>query len=773
MNQSDQRKSNKVEHWRFNAFLFVIGGILLIFISRLFTYQIVEGDSWVSEAEENRTEEVSLLNQRGVIYDRNGIILARNVASYSVAITPAFLPDDDGDIEQIIRELSEMTSVPVSYDDDPEEPNILIECGDNLGITEMVEIGLSFEPYSPVFIECDIERARALAIMEKAADWPGVSIQIKPVRDYPTGDLTSTFIGFLGPIPENTAAELRELGFLANRDKTGYGGLELYFDELLRGFPGKRVVEVDVAGAEVRDIEGVRQPIDGLNLVLTIDLRYQQAVDAIVEREINFWNTYFYGNSGQIRISSGVAIAMNPTTGEILAMVSWPSYENNRFAEFIPAYYYEQLITDSRNPLLNHAVGAELPAGSVFKMVTGVGALNEGVVTPTQLIKTPGLITIANVYSPNDPGASKEFVDWNRDGFGQLDFYGGVANSSNVYFYKLGGGYEDEVPDGGLGICRLGTYSEAMGFNQLLGIELPDETDGLIPDPTWKRINQGENWSTGDTYIASVGQGFMISSPMQILVAASTIANNGALMRPTIVRHVEDGNGNILPVVMDEFGNLLESRYDIRGRILAKVYDDEGNPFDFVVLDSDGNLYDYFYREDGTVEGQVYNQNGVPIRPTLISPFVPDTKWDLTTDHMIENYSNPSGIGSCKTTGEYTTVQDWVFSSLQQGMRMAATVGTLSDKDELFGDFPIPVAGKTGTAEYCDAVAFSKNLCIPGNWPTHSWTVAYAPYGNPEIAVVSFMYNGGEGAKVAGPVVRQMIEAYFELKTIDASLGTP
>ncbi|MEN8241801.1 MAG: penicillin-binding transpeptidase domain-containing protein [Chloroflexota bacterium] len=773
MNQSNNRIKNKVEKWRFSAFLIVIGGIMLLFVSRLFNYQIIEGETWLADAEENRTEEVSLLTQRGVIYDRNGIILARNVASYNVAITPALLPDDDGDIEQIIREVAEMTDKPISYDDDPEATNILIECGDNLGITEMVDIGFSFEPYSPVFIECDIERDRALAIMEKAADWPGVSIQVKPVRDYPTGDLTSTFIGFLGPIPETTAVQLRELGFLANRDKTGYGGLELYFDELLRGFPGKRVVEVDVAGAEIRDIEGVKQPVDGLNLVLTIDLRYQQAANAIVEREINFWNTFFHGNSGEIRISSGVAMAMNPTTGEVLAMVSWPSYENNRFAEFIPAYYYEQLITDSRNPLLNHAIGAEIPAGSVFKIVTGVGALNEGVVTPNQLIKTPGLITIENVYSPNDPGLSKEFVDWNRDGFGELDFYGGVANSSNVYFYKLGGGYEDEVPDGGLGICRLGTYSEAMGFNQLLGIELPDETDGLIPDPTWKRINQGENWSTGDTYIASVGQGFMISTPMQILVSASTVANNGILMRPTIVRQVEDGDGNIIPIVMDEYGNILESRYDFQGRIISKVFDVNGDQIDFVVLDENGQLYDYFFAEDGTVEGQVYTKNGVPIRPTLISPFVPDTKWDLTVDNMIENYSNPAGIGSCKATGEYSNVESWVFTALQQGMRKAALEGTLSDKDYLFGNFPIPVAGKTGTAEYCDVVAFSKNLCIPGNWPTHSWTVAYAPFGNPEIAVVSFMYNGGEGASVAGPVVRQMIEAYFELKTIDAALGAP
>jgi hypothetical protein len=265
----------------------------------------------------------------------------------------------------------------------------------------------------------------------------------------------------------------------------------------------------------------------------------------------------------------------------------------------------------------------------------------------------------------------------------------------------------------------------------------------------------------------------MISTPLQILVSASTIANNGQLMRPTIVKEVVDGDGNIVTVVMDEFGNLLDFFVDSQNRIIVQVYDAQGQEVDFVLLDENGELFDYQYAEDGSIVGQVYNQNGVPIRPTLISPFVPDMKWDLTTDHMIEIYSNPAGIGSCKPTGDYSTVQPWVFSDLQTGMRMAVTEGTLSDEISAFGNFPIPVAGKTGTAEYCDPVALKKNLCIPGNWPTHGWTVAYAPYGDPEIAVVAFMYNGGEGAAVAAPVVKQMIEAYFEIKTIDASLGAP
>ena len=770
MNSSNPQSQNTISPWRIYAFIAGLGVIMVIFVFRLFTLQIVQGDQWVQNSEDNRTEQVSLRTQRGVIYDRNGIVLARNVASYNIAITPALVPEDLGEQSRILREISKYTTQPLSFDDNPEEEDILIQCGENLGITEMFNVGLSFSPFEPVLIECDVERDRALTIMELAVDWPGVSIQVEPVRDYPTGALTSTFIGYLGPIPEQVEDQLSAQGFVPNRDKIGYGGLELYFDQILRGVPGRRLVEVDVAGAVLRDIEGIIQPKDGDNLVLTIDLRFQQASDAILKREINFWNTYFYGNSGEIRISSGVAIAMNPKTGEIISMVSWPTYENNRFARLIPFYYYNQLTLDATNPLLNHAVGAELPAGSVFKIVTGIGALNENVVTTNQMVQTPGQITIENSFYPGDPGKAKDFVDWNRAGFGELNFYGGVANSSNVYFYKLGGGYPSEGIEG-LGICRLGTYAEALGYNQLNGIELPDETDGLIPDPTWKRINQGENWSTGDTYISSVGQGFMIASPLQVLLSAATVANDGKLIRPTIVKEVVDGDGNQITVVMDEFGNLIESEVDARGRIIAHVYDAFGQPQDLVVLDETGTLYDYYYDPEGNIQGQVYDADGDPIRPILISPFVPDVRWDLTEDNIIQVYDEPLGIGSCKPTGEYKTIRAEVFSAMQQGMRLAATEGTLSKRGELFGDFPIPVAGKTGTAEYCDPVALRKNLCIPGNWPTHSWTVAYAPFDDPEIAVVAFLYNGGEGASVAGPVVKQMIAAYFELKAIDAALG--
>jgi len=682
--------SNKIplEAWRLYTFLGAIGFVFLVFALRLFYLQILEHENWLRQAEENRTEQISLAPARGVIYDRNNIILAQNVASYNIVVTPAYLPDDDGEIEKIINLLSELTGLPVTKGS-INEP--LIPCSDTLGIREMVTIQTTFSPFDPVAIDCNVPRELALAIKEKSVDWPGVDVRVDAVRDYPTGELTAAILGYLGPIPANQAVELSVLGFDPNRDKIGYGGIELYFDEILRGTPGKRVVETDVAGQVMRDIEAPIEPAAGENLILTIDTRLQQAATSILKEEIDSWNRTL----GDLRFTSGVVIAMNPKTGEILAMVSWPSFENNRMARFIPAYYYEQLSADATHPLVNNAAGAELPAGSVFKLVTATGALNEGVVTPDQIIQTPAEIIVTERFYEGEIGRERRFIDWNKAGFGQLNFIGGLANSSNVYFYKLGGGYQNEVPEG-LGICRIGTYARALGYGEALGIELPYEIDGLVPTPTWKRINQGENWSTGDTYISSVGQGFVLASPLQVLMSAATIANDGKQMRPTLLRQIMDDNGN------------------------------------------------------------------------LIQDFTPQMRWDITKEPLIEKYENPSGIGACRPTGELVTVQPWVIDTVQQGMRGAVQFGTLSKE---FGDFSVSAAGKTGTAEYCDEVALAKNRCQYGNWPSHAWTVAYAPFDDPEIAVVAFVYNGNEGASVAAPIVRLVLDAYFELKTIDSQLG--
>ncbi len=670
----------KISDWRLRAVYILIAVIFGFFGLRLFSLQIIQRSTYLAQAEDNRSNTISIATQRGIIYDRNGYVLARNIASYNVVITPADLPTDEGAKQQIYRELSPLINVPVSNGAMTDERvKLFVPCQTDFGITEIVVIGDTNAPYTPIRVQCNIDQVTAMKISAKSKDWPGVAIKEEPIREYPTGELTAEIIGFLGPIPAALEKEYRDKGFEPGRDKVGYAGVESTLQDVLAGRNGERVVEVDVAGKVIRDL---KPPVDaqpGLNVKLTIDTRLQAAAKAALVGEIEWWNRYF----NAIRSSNGVVVAINPKTGEILALVSYPTFENNRMARFIPAYYYEQLSRDPNRPLFNHAISAEHPPGSVYKLATAIGAMNEAVIPPTKSLTCPGRITVEEKYYPNEPGTPRDYVCYNPLGHGKSNYLRAIEQSCDIYFYKISGGYKDEVPEG-LGIIRMADYAKALGYGQLTGIELPGEATGLVPDPTWKRINMSENWSTGDTYIAAMGQGFVLATPLQVLISVAIVANDGKYMKPTLVREE---------------------------------------------LDADGNV---------------------------VKPFNPTQAWDITKDALINIYDENG-----KPTGQKKTVEPWVIDLTQQGMHLVTTQGTAERE---FRGFTIPAAGKTGTAEYCDNVAQSKNLCQPGNWPTHAWFAAYAPLDDPEIAVVAFVYNGGEGASVAAPIVRKVLDAYFEMK---------
>jgi penicillin-binding protein 2 len=377
-------------------------------------------------------------------------------------------------------------------------------------------------------------------------------------------------------------------------------------------------------------------------------------------------------------------IAMNPNTGEVLAMVSIPTYDNQQFSRYIPIDYYTELANDVSKPLLNHAISGTYPPGSIFKLNTAVGALNEKIVTPTTPVICRGTITVTQKFHPSDPGREMLFYCYNREGHGEITFLKGLAYSCDIYFYNLGAGYDGAggIKEG-LGITKIKQYAQALGYGRPLGIELFGEQGGIIPDQDWKRIYQGENWASGDTYIATIGQGYVDVTPQQVLESIVTISNGGRVMKPTLLKNYLDGEGNV------------------------------------------------------------------------IRTFQPDMLYDITDDIHTDAYDT-------------VTVEPWVLKLVQQGMRMAVTEGTAADYAQIEN---IPSAGKTGTAEYCDDIAQSRNLCKREAWPTHAWYGAYAPYDNPEIAVVAFVYDGGEGAVTAGPVVRDVLKAYFELKGIDIRQG--
>jgi penicillin-binding protein 2 len=749
----------EVPLWRVLIVYAVIIGVVGVVVYRLMSLQVLGQQTWLGQAVDNYEDTISEPAPRGIIYDRNGFVLARNVASYNVVITPAELPDDEADIQRIYREVSELTGVPVGgpvTDASLANAKLFSACVPGPSIADMVALGDSLAPYTPVKISCNISEELARVMREKSVDWPGVSVEIEPIREYPTGSLTATIVGFLGPIPAALEDSYEARGFVPNRDKVGYAGVETSLDDILLGKNGQRVVQIDVAGRVIRNLEPPIEPVAGNNVVLTIDTRLQKAAEAALVDEINYWNTFF----STTRISSGIVIAMNPKTGEILAMVSYPTFENNRMARFIPGYYYEQLEQDPRKPLVNNAISAMFPPGSTFKLATATGAYNEEVIGPEKIVETPGRLVLCERFTPTTPCTernSRPFVDWiydrggeiNEAGFGALDFFHCIAYSSNVCFYKLGGGFEEEIPDGGLNIFRLRQYARALGYGQRSGIQLPGEEDGLIPDPRWKRINQGEQWSTGDTYIASVGQGLVDATALQVLISGATIANRGKLMQPTIVREVQDSEGRVIPMwfnpAQDDF-SVYEERevIDEQGRIRT-VYVNPSKPDEL--------------------------RPRLPAGSYQISPFKANLKWDITEDPKIEIFD--CEVGYCDPTGELRTVRPDTVEAVRTGTRLAVTEDPLGTLHAVFNELyplPIAVAGKTGTAEYCDNVARELQQCQFGSWPTHAWTLAYAPFDDPEIIILAFAYHGGEGGSVAAPIVARVMQAYFELKSID--LGT-
>lgn len=685
MNEFNREKLD-FKNRRFVAFYVVMGAIILFFIYRLVVIQLVEGDYYLSLADENRISIVKEQTTRGIIYDRNGVVLARNVPTYDIVITPANLPTDEGDIQAIYRKLSEILDIPVNNGVINEETvRLYSECGTDFGISQIIYIANSLTPYAETAIKCDVPEETAMIVQELAANMPGVGVRVNSIREYPTGYDTSEVIGFLGPIPDTVADDMESRGFILNKDKYGYAGVESSLQDLLSGKNGRRVVEKDIAGLETRDLEPPKDPVPGYNVKLTIDVRLQNVARAAMLDTMDFYNRISV--TGPLT-HDGAAIAMNPQTGEILALVSEPTFENNRMTRYIPAYYYQQLSLDQSKPLLNHATQVAQPPGSVFKIVTGIGAINEKVVSPDFHINCPGHIFIQNSYSPNDPGSEQEYVCHLRTGHGQVDYLHALAWSCNLYFNKVGGGYKDEVPEG-LGIDRLGQYAHALGYGEISGIELTGEETGMIPTRTWKRVNKGESWATGDTYLASMGQGYISASPLQVLGSFVTVANKGIHIKPTIIKEVLDDRGNV------------------------------------------------------------------------VLPFTPKMLWDITKDPKIMVYDENG-----EETGKYKTVDPTVIDLTRQGLRLVTQPGGTAS--EAFAGDTHQSSAKTGTAEYCDDIAMAKDACKFGNWPSHAWTVAYAPYDNPEIAILVFVYNGKEGAYMAGYPVRRILDNYFLLKEYDA-----
>jgi len=613
--------------------------ILCIFAAfglRLWDLQFVQGEDYRTWAERQRLRPVTIPAARGIVYDGNGTPLVRNIPSFSVTIVTAYLPDDEDEAESVLIRLAVLLDMPYSAAN--------LRGDEDKSLREIVPYTYTAS-YSPLVVKRGVERDTALLLKQEAMTLPGVSVEVESVRDYPYGPLVSQMLGYMLPIPEEREEEYVALGYDSAADRIGRAGVEATYEDALRGKKGRRIIEEDVMGRMIRVIEEQAAPVPGNNVHLTLDLELQRFVEEALRHEMA---------QPDVNSPRGVAIVMNPQTGEVLAMVSLPTYDNNLFTQGISARDLRRLESPHR-PMLNHAITDRLPPGSTFKIVMAAAALQEGVLTPRTRLSCPGRIVVPNKYYPNDPGRAQPFYCWNRAGHGSLDVVGGIAHSCDIFFYQVGGGFE-KTGFKGLGVERIAQYARLFGFGEPTGVELLGETGGLVPTATWKRLTYGESWSTGDTYNLAIGQGFLEVTPLQMLNAVNVVTNGGMLYRPRVVHHITDAQGVVT------------------------------RPFEPEI-----------------------------IRTLPISP------------------------------------ENW--SLVQQGMEGAVVYGT-SQRAQIEG---LRIAGKTGTAQFCDDI-----MCGVGyEQPEHAWFAAFAPVEKPEVSVVVFLYNGGEGSVVAVPVVHDILEYYF------------
>jgi len=462
--------------------------------SRLAYLQITNGETLSAAVQQQRTDEVAIPATRGLIFDRNGRQLVQNVATWAVKITPSELPYAERNV--VARRLAGLLGM--------DEAEILTALDTAPG-----------SRFDPVRIAQNIPAETARLVAESSDELPGVEVAVETRREYPDGPLLAHILGYTGPIDATTYERLRPQGYLAD-DLIGKTGVESSFESELRGTYGIQVVEKDATGKQVQVLSNKLEAIPGASLELTIDTRIQREATQALK-----WGMRAAG------LKRGVFIVMNPQTGEVLALVSLPSYDNNLFARGISKRDFARLVNNPNKPLTNHAVQAHYPPGSTYKLVAGTGGLADRKITAQTKIQTRGYLTLAGA----------RFYDWNRAGFGLCDLNCGFGHSSDTYFFQVAGM---------LGADRLAYWGRQYGFGRPTGIDLPGEVSGIVPSNQWKIDAFGQPMFGGEVYQSGIGQGYDVVTPIQLINAYAALANGGRLYRPQVVREVIGPDGSVL-----------------------------------------------------------------------------------------------------------------------------------------------------------------------------------------------------------------------------------
>jgi penicillin-binding protein 2 len=604
--------------------IFAMVGVvaLSILVGRLFTLQVVGGDNNLALANGNRIREKVERAPRGMIYDRNNIVFARNQASYDVTVVPQLLPSDKTTRMAEYGRLG--TIIGMSAADIQSKAEIACKTAAGTCLSS---------PISQLVLS-GVDRDKALLAEQEAGTLPGFALDVNPIREYSDDNLLSAFLGYTGRV--NAQEATADLSY-GPTDLIGKLGLEKQYESVLRGVNGGERTEVDATGHAIKVLTS-RSAVPGDNLVLSLDSGLEHTFAAAIQKQMTL--------AGATR-AAGVAI--NPKTGEVLAAVSLPSYDNNEFSRGISQVDYQKLLNDPGQPLFNKVVSGAYPTGSIIKPLGASAALQEGIITPATTINDTGQLDVVNPY---DTSIHYIYKGWEHTGLGVVNLFSAIARSSDIFFYTIAGGFTNFTHY--LGIDKLAAYYEKFGLGSRTGIDMPGETAGRVPTPDWKKKSSGLPWYTGDTYNVAVGQGDILASPLQMASAVAAIANGGKLLVPHFVSQIQDSTGKTVQ----------------------------------------------------SVQPQIMRQN-----------FISPGNLDSVRQGMRQTVTNPQGTACC-----------------------------FMDRD-----VPVPVAGKTGSAE----------TDPQNNVPPDSWFEAFAPYNDPQIVTVVFLEKAGEGAQFAVPATRETLAWYF------------
>jgi penicillin-binding protein 2 len=477
----------------FRFFLFLIFLLAILYL-RTIQLQIIQAREFQIKSDSNNFLISKIKSERGVIYDKNFKQLVFNRPSFDLILKKNDLPKDEKEKERVLKEVSQILKI--DFEKLKEKIN---------SQEEKIKIFENLDHQTLIVLETKID------------ELSGFEIEKRIEREYLDGETISHLIGYLG-----------------KADFEGKEGIEKSYDQILKENPGKILIERDAKG-RILSQKIVELPKPGKSLVLWLDFDLQKKIKEEMEKKIK-----------EVGARGGAAVAIDSKTGGVLALVSLPSFDNNLFSKGISQEEWEKLQKDPKNPLLNRATSGQYLFGSTVKPFIALAALQEKIISPNKKIDCQGKIEIPHRYNPE---IIYQFGDWTVHG--PTDIRKAIAESCNVFFYTIGGGYQDQE---GLGPSKIKKYLEIFGFGKSVDSDfpIPSFAKGLIGDPEWKKEKFGESWWDGDTYNMSIGQGYILTTPLQVARAYAAIANGGKLLKPRFVKEIVDEEKNVIEVIQPE-----------------------------------------------------------------------------------------------------------------------------------------------------------------------------------------------------------------------------